>query len=252
MNPEMPRESLADQPWFVDFLAANGFAKSSPTTFIREQASLEVEGTELHADPGNGEKGWSTDFGDANPASVKAVLEQILKMRPFLSSVDLAQERIEKQSLERALAGIAATIKDGPDTGSGVQLRRFLWSLYNGHHLINLWKMTCVLDGTRGGWVSEVCAGAFVGALKEDDIKRALLVAGEMQRWDDVEPSDDHKRQIQEAIEKVEDVLKTLPPSRSHTELDAVRKSLWEAKDALRKAKENGNSERHESKKEER
>ena len=238
MNPEMPREPLADQPWFVDYLASKGFERTSPTTFVRGEASIHVEGSEFHADPGNGDKGWSTDFGDADRSSVKAVLEQILKMRPFLTPVDLAQERIEKQNLERALTGIATTIKDGPDTGSGVQLRRFLWSLYNGHHLVNLWKMTCVLDGTRGGWVSEVCAGAFVGVLKEDDIKRALLVAGEMQRWDEVEPSADHRQRIQEAIEKVEDVLKTLPPGRSHTELDAVRKSLWEAKDGLRRATE--------------
>lgn len=238
MNPEMPREPLADQPWFVDYLASKGFEKTSPTTFVRGEASIHVEGSEFHADPGNGDKGWSADFGDADRASVKAVLEQILKMRPFLSQVDLAQERIEKQNLERALTGIATTIKDGPDTGSGVQLRRFLWSLYNGHHLVNLWKMTCVLDGTRGAWVSEVCAGAFVGVLKEDDIKRALLVAGEMQRWDDVEPSTEQERQIRDALDKVEDVLKTLPPSHAHTELSTARKALWEARESLRRANE--------------
>lgn len=237
MQPDMPRQPLADQPWFVEFLAEKGFAKSSPTTFVRGEASIHVDGTELRADPGNGERGWTTDFGGADRTSVKSVLEQILGMRPFQTEIDLAQERLQKQSLERALTGIATTIKDGPDTGSGVQLRRFLWSLYNGHHLINLWRMTCVLDGTRGAWVAEVCAGAFVGDLKEDDIKRALLVAGEMQRWDEVEPTDDQKRQIQDAIEKVEDVLKALPPSQAHTELTDVRKALWEAKDGLRKAK---------------
>ena len=98
--------------------------------------------------------------------------------------------------------------------------------------------MACVLDSTRGAWVAEVCAGAFDGVLKEEDLKRALLVAGEMQRWDDVAPSSDQKRQLQEALEKVEAVLKTLPPSRGHVELDRVRKSLFDAKDGIRRATE--------------
>ena len=67
-----------------------------------------------------------SDFAGADRAAVTAILEQMLKMRPFLTSVDLAQEQFEKQSIERSLTGIANTIKDGPDTGSGVQLRRFL------------------------------------------------------------------------------------------------------------------------------
>jgi hypothetical protein len=32
---------------------------------------------------------------------------------------------------EQALTKIALSIRDCPDTGGGVQLRRFLWSLYN-------------------------------------------------------------------------------------------------------------------------
>ena len=57
-----------------------------------------------------------------------------------------------------------------------------------------------------------------------------------MQHWDEVEPSSDQKRQLQEAIEKVEAVLKTLPPSGGHVELDRVRKDLLGAKDGLRRA----------------
>lgn len=235
MNPEMPKRPLVDQPWFVDFLASKGFAKSSPTTFVRDQATIHVDGTVFHADPGTGDKGWSTDLVGTNPAMAKTLLEQIFKLRPFLTDLDLNLGKIKRQGLERALTGIANTIKDGPDTGGGVELRRFLWSLYNPHHLVNLWKMTCVLDSTHGAWVSEVCTAAFVGDLKEEDIKRALLVAGEMQRWDEVQLTSNQYSQIQEAIEKVEDLLKVLPPSRSHTELEGVRKSLWAAKDGLRR-----------------
>ncbi len=238
MQPEMPRQSLADQPWFVEFLAAKGFAKSSPTTFIRGAASLSVDGMLLSADPGNGERGWSTDFGNAGRSSVQLMLEQILKMRPFLTEADLAQEQTARQSLERALTGIANTIKDGPDTGSGVQLRRFLWSLYNQHHLVNLWRLVSVLDSTRSAWVAEVCSGALVGALKEEDIKRALLVAGEIQRWDALRPSDEQAEQIDTAVGKVDELLKAMPPSASHTQLKRAREALWEAQEALRRAKE--------------
>lgn len=233
MSPEMPQRSLSDEPWFVDLLAERGFAKSSPTTFVRGQASIIVEGTTCCVDPGNGERSWNTDFGGADRSAVKALLEQILATKAFKTEVDLAEERLEKQNLERALTGIAMAIKNGPDTGGAVQLRRFLWSLYNGHHLVNLWRMTCVLDQTLGKWVAEVCAGAFVGALKEDDIKRALLVAGEMQRWDEVEPSADQRELIREALDKVDSALRTLPPSQAHADLARVGAALHEAKEIL-------------------
>lgn len=229
---------MADQPWFQDFLAAKGFAKSSPTTFIRGTASLSVDGTVLFADPGNGERGWTTDLGSAGQASIRAMLDQILKMRPFLTKADHAKEQAERQSLERALTGIANTIRDNPDTGGGVQLRRFLWSLYNQHHLVNLWQMTAVMDSTRAAWVAEVCTGALVGALKEDDIKRALLVAGEMQRWDTLRPSSEQAAQIDAAVGKVDELLKAMPPSDTHTQLKRAREALWEAQEALRRAKE--------------
>lgn len=238
MEPEMPQTPLAEQPWLIAFLAEKGFAKSSPSTFVRGAASLHIEGTKLHADPGNGGRGWSTDLPDADRATVEALLGQLLRMRQFLSEIDLANERIEHKSLERALTGIANTIRDNPDTGGGVQLRRFLWSLYNSHHLVNLWRMTSVMDSTRAAWVAEVCAGAFVGTLKEDDIKRALLVAGEMERWDAVRPSDEQRQRIDEAVGKVEELLRAIPPSDTHTQLKRAREALWDAKDALGRAKE--------------
>jgi len=202
LQPDLPHQALVDQSWFVEFLADRGFAKSSPTIFIRGEASIDVDGTEVHADPGNGAKGRSTHFGDADPASVKAILKQILRTRPFLTEVDLAQERIEHQSLERALTGIGNTIRGSQDTGGGVQFRRF------------------------------------VGNLKEDDIKRALLVAGEIQRWDEVRPDDEQQKGIDEAVGKVEAALRSIPPSDAHIQLKRAREALWEAKDALRRAKE--------------
>lgn len=238
MQPETPRQPLFEQPWLVDLLASKGFVKSTPTTFVRGEASIRLEGSTLHAHPGNGGKGWTTDIADADPETLKPLLQQILGMRSFLTQGDFARERIERQGLERALTGIANTIKGAPDTGGGVQLRRFMWSLYNGHHMVNLWRMSSVLDSTRAEWVTEVCAGAFDGTLREDDIKRALLVAGEMQRWDEVRRSDEQTQRMEEAVGKVEELLRAMPPSHTHTELKRAYDALFEAKEALRRAKE--------------
>ena len=219
MQPEMSKKPLADQQWFIDLLASKAFFRSSPTTFSNGKASIHVDGSQLLADPGTGDKAWNSNLAQADPATVKLILEQILKTRPFLTDADLAQERSDKQRVERALTGIAATITDGPDTGSGVQLRRFLWALYNQHHLVNLWRMTAVLDSKRGGWVSEVFSGAFAGALKEDDIKRALLAAGEMERWDQVRLDTEALQKLDEAERIISDLVRRTPPSHMHTGL---------------------------------
>lgn len=236
-EPEIA-EPIGSQPWLLDFLAAKGFNRISLDTFSNGKATLKFEGNKFTAHPADAERAWTSDLEDADPATVKILIEQILKMRPFLSDTDLAKQRIQRQRLDDALAGIANTIRDGPDTHSGVQLRRFLWSLYNGHHVVNLWRMTCVLDSQRSDWISEIFAGAFSGPLQEDDIKHALYVAGEMERWEQVHPSADHLDTMREAERAIESVLRTLLPSRAHTELKHARDSLLEARSAIRRAKE--------------
>lgn len=234
MEPEMPKVPLADQPWFADFLAARGFYRTSPTTFTNGKASIQVEGTKFLADPGTGDKVWNSDLAQADRETIKLILQQVLKTQPFLTDADLGQARTDQQRIERALMGIAATIKEGPDTGGGVQLRRFLWSLYNSHHLVNLWRMTAVLDSKRGGWVAEVFAGAFVGVLKEDDIKRALLAAGEMERWDRERLGTEAWEKLDEAERIVADLVRRAPPSQAHTELADLLSRFAAAKREIR------------------
>jgi len=123
---------------------------------------------------------------------------------------------------EQALTKIAQCIRDCPDTGGGVQLRRFLWSLYNQHHLVNLWTFVSRLDSERSALASEVLTAALVGNLKEDDIKRALLVAGEMTRWDQVRPSSEALTRLDEAQTLIESLVRSTPPSRVHTDLVAL------------------------------
>jgi len=238
LNPNKQPLRLNEQLWFIAFLAEKGFKAFSSEIFTRERAKIEVKGAKLRADPGTGDKTWNADLQGAKHSTIKMIVEQILNMRPFFTDAQIAKERASKESLERALTGICTTIMEGSDTHSVVQLRRFLWSLYNGHHLVNLWRMTCVLDSTRASWVSEVFAGAFVGVLKEDDIKRALVVAGEMRRWDEVRLSGETQRRIEDLIQQIETMVRTIPPSRAHVELNTARERLWAVQQALHRATE--------------
>jgi hypothetical protein len=131
---------------------------------------------------------------------------------------------------EEALTKIAHCIRDCPDTGGGVQLRRFLWSLYNQHHLVNLWTLVSRLDSERSVLANEVLAAALVGNLKEDDIKRALLAAGEMTRWDQMQPSSEAIRCLEEAESLVEGLVRSLPPSRSHADLVSLLRRFGDVK----------------------
>ena len=137
---------------------------------------------------------------------------------------------------EQALTKIALCIRDCPDTGGGVQLRRFLWSLYNQHHLLNLWTLVSRLDGERSALVSEVLTAALVGNLKEDDIKRALLVAGEMARWDETQPGSETQRRLEEAESIVASLVRSLPPSRAHTDLVSLQRQFADVRSEWRLA----------------
>ena len=147
------------------------------------------------------------------------------------------QPQITPSRHEQALTKIAACIRDCPDTGGGVQLRRFLWSLYNQHHLVNLWTLVSQLDGERSALVSEVLTAALVGNLREDDLKRALLMAGEMHRWDEIQPSGENQLRLGEAETIVASLVRSVPPSRAHTDLASllrrfadVRSEWWLAR----------------------
>ena len=60
---------------------------------------------------------------------------------------------------------------------------------------------------------------ALVGNLKEDDIKRALVFAGEMTRWDETQPSNQTQQRLEEAENMVASLVRVLPPCRAHTDL---------------------------------
>ena len=225
MELQTSKPRLAAQNWFIAFLATKGFQPTLPDTFSNGKATIQVRGNRLIADPGNGDKRWESAVVDAGETAITLVVGQLLKLPSFRTEGDRAREQAERQHLEQALDGIAASIKEGPDTGGGVQLRRFLWSLYNQHHLVNLWRMTASLDSQHAAWASQVFAGALTGLLKEDDLKQALTASGEMRRWDSERPGTDALRKLEDAEHLVSGLAQATLPSRSHTEIADL---LWQ------------------------
>ena len=219
MEPQTTKAPLTTQPWFVDLMAANGFQPSQPGTFSNGKATVQIRGTRLIAAPGDGGKRWVSDIGGANRETLTVVISQLLKMRPFLSDAQLALERSRRGLCVQALDGIAESIRQSPDTGGGVQLRKVLWSLYNQHHLVNLWRVTAALDSQHAAWVAEVVGGMLAGHLKEDDLKRALAASGEMNRWDREQPGTEAQRKLQAAQDIVTELARATLPSRAHTEI---------------------------------
>jgi hypothetical protein len=121
---------------------------------------------------------------------------------------------------ERALNKIAQAIKEDPESVAGVQLRRFLWSIYDMHHLVNLWSVnTRVEEEEHRKLVCEVLAGYLDRKLLQSDVKRALLVCGDFQRFTATVASDETLTQLDDAEKQLAGLVRVVPPSEAHTEL---------------------------------
>jgi hypothetical protein len=95
------------------------------------------------------------------------------------------RESVSPEKLEQALNTIAGYLKTGWSTGGGKRLRQFVWSLWNGFHLINLSYLASGLDGRHTDAVVIVFNAAMVGALSEDQMRRVLKESGEFARWEE-------------------------------------------------------------------
>jgi hypothetical protein len=139
----------------------------------------------------------------------------------------------ERSRHEIAIARIASAIRECPDTSGGVQLRRFLWSLYNQHHVICCFDLVSRLSSNFAEPVSEILRAAIAGDLTENDIKRGLLAAGEMDRWDETIPGESAVTLLDEASHRLIRVLTKTPPCYEHVEVTRILRSLETLKDDL-------------------
>ena len=113
--------------------------------------------------------------------------EQQATLNEFAREMQRIKERRESVSPEKlheALETISDYLKTGWSTGGGRRLRQFVWSLWNGFHLINLYDLSSGLDGRLTDAVIIVFHAAMVDALSEDQKRRVLKESGEFARWE--------------------------------------------------------------------
>lgn len=136
--------------------ATSGFERTAPASFTNGRATVRLDGNALIAVPGDGTKAWRTDLKDAQPETICYLLTNVLAASSFLSQAELDLRASRQRTAEEALQNLAASIRDNPDTHSGQHLRRFVWSIFNGNHALNLWRMKDVLDVQQNAQVTEV------------------------------------------------------------------------------------------------
>ena len=115
--------------------------------------------------------------------------EQQAALNEFAREMQRVKERKESvppETLSEALETITDYLKTGWSTGGGRRLRQFVWSLWNGYHLINLYDLSSGLDGRLTDAVIVVFNAAMVDALNEDQKRRVLKESGEFARWEQV------------------------------------------------------------------
>ncbi|MBN9689231.1 MAG: hypothetical protein J0M24_03245 [Verrucomicrobia bacterium] len=237
MAADLARPPFVDQPWLRDFLEAKGFRRTAPDAFGNGRATLRFTGTNLLAIPAGGGKAWRSELNEAPPEAIRNVLEALLSTPSFQSAAELQRREDRRQAAEASLAVLTDAIAQHPDTHRGVHLRRFLWSLYNGHHALNLWRLKDVLDHRHNAAVVEVFTAWMQGHVSEDALRHALTVSGEMDRWEAATLGPKDRERLDDALNAVTDLLNTVPPGRPILELTRANGLLRQVVDCLRTAK---------------
>ena len=238
MAPELAPPSLVDQPWFAEFLETRGFRKTAPATFSNGRGTVRVDGATLYAIPADdGKKVWRTQLKETPPEALRALLTVVLSAPSFLSQAELDLRASRQRKAEEALDDIASTIRENPDNPAGQQLRRFVWSIFNGHHALSLWRMKDDLGTQHNAWVTEVVSAWMQGHVSENAIRTALVDSGEMDRWDTIRLQAPEQRRLAEAIDAVTDILKSAPPGNATPQITRADGLLREVADLLRQAR---------------
>jgi len=107
------------------------------------------------------------------------MLGHVLASPGFLSQTEIERRAARQESAREALQWLATAVRENPEGHSGTVIRRFLWSLYNGHHELNLWKLKNVLDSQNNAAVVELFVAWMHGFVPEDTLREALIAAGE-------------------------------------------------------------------------
>lgn len=102
-----------------------------------------------------------------------------------MRAVQGRRDSVTDEALQAALTTITDALTHHWSTGGGTRLRRFIWSLWNDWHLVNLYYLCSGLDYTLGDAVLVVFRAQMVGALTEDQKRAVLQKSGEFARWEE-------------------------------------------------------------------
>jgi hypothetical protein len=105
------------------------------------------------------------------------------------ASYKRAEERkasIPWKDIDHALKRVMECLRDH-DTHSTVQLKRFIWCLWNGHHIVNLYNLGRPLDDDNSDAVATIFTAYMRGMLSEEHLRWVLKESGEMRRFENAE-----------------------------------------------------------------
>lgn len=222
--------------WLGPYLARHGYRPHGAHAYTNGRARIEIRGQLLLAHPGDGGQPWQTRLDAGEPAALGEALALLLKSPGFHSFAEIARTTARRQQAEAALHFLGTQIAEAPESDAGVHLRRLMWSLYNGHHLVGLWQLKAHLSVRQQAAVTLLFAAWMQGHVPEDALRQTLTDSGEMDRWDQVHLGPPLRERLQAALDAVTDLLNALPPGRPTPELTRAYGLLKQATDSLRTA----------------
>lgn len=143
-------------------------------------ATAHFEGTRLVAIPGDGSRIWRSDVGSVPPEAVVALLDAFRTTPSFVSQQEIDRRLERNHAAKIPLDRIVESIREAPDAAPSRELRRFLWSIFNGHHLLNLWRLRHTLDHQPAAWATDIFTAWMGGQVSDELLRRALNDCGEL------------------------------------------------------------------------
>ena len=106
------------------------------------------------------------------------------ELTQHMNAVQKRRDSIPPDQLQSALETITRALARHWSTGGGTRLRLFIWSLWNGWHLVNLSDLCGGLDCELGDAVIVIFRAQMLGALTENQKRTVLKQSGEFERWE--------------------------------------------------------------------
>ena len=106
----------------------------------------------------------------------QATLDELAR---HMKAIVERRNSIPADELQAALDTLTDALTHHWSTGGGTRVRRFIWSLWNEWHMVNLFDLCAGLDYQLGNAVIVVLHAQMIGALTEDHKRGVLKKSGD-------------------------------------------------------------------------